>query len=62
MDGRGVCLLASGNAPPITLGGVVTRPVRGISPSQYALGRRADDHRPLVLDYVRACRQATGQL
>ncbi|MEU8873771.1 LysR family transcriptional regulator [Streptomyces javensis] len=61
VDGRGICLLASGNAPLITLGGVVTRPVRGISPSQYALARRADDHRPLVLDYVRACRQATGR-
>lgn len=61
VDGRGVCLLAGGNAPLITLGGVVTRPVRGISPSQYALARRADDHRPLVLDYVRACRQATGR-
>ncbi|CDR17745.1 LysR family transcriptional regulator [Streptomyces iranensis] len=61
VDGRGVCLLAGGNAPLITLGGVVTRPVRGISPSRYALARRADDHRPLVLDYVRACREATGQ-
>ncbi|RLV72068.1 LysR family transcriptional regulator [Streptomyces rapamycinicus] len=61
VDGRGVCLLASGNAPLITLGGVVTRPVRGISPSRYALARRADDHRPLVLDYVRACGEATGQ-
>ncbi|MGW5445988.1 LysR substrate-binding domain-containing protein [Streptomyces asiaticus] len=61
VDGRGVCLLGGGNAPLITLGGVVTRPVRGLSPSQYALARRADDHRPLVLDYIRACRQATGQ-
>nr|WP_039940365.1 LysR family transcriptional regulator [Streptomyces himastatinicus] len=60
VDGRGVCLLASGNAPLIALGGVVTRPVRGISPSQLALAWRADDHRPLVLDYARACRQATG--
>lgn len=62
VDGRGVCLLASGNAPLIALGGVVTRPVRGISPSRLALAWRADDHRPLVLDYARACRQATGQL
>ncbi|WP_406387358.1 LysR family transcriptional regulator [Streptomyces sp. NBC_00887] len=61
VDGRGVCLLASGNAPLIALGGVVTRPVRGISPSRLALAWRADDHRPLVLDYARACRQATGQ-
>lgn len=34
--GLGVCLLASGNAPLITLGGVVTRPVRGLSPTRYA--------------------------
>ncbi|HEX4814586.1 MAG TPA: LysR substrate-binding domain-containing protein [Nonomuraea sp.] len=61
VDGRGVCLLASGNAPLIALGGVVTRPVRGLSPSQLALAWRADDRRPLVLDYSRACRQAIGQ-
>lgn len=59
VDGRGVCLLASGNASLLTLGGVVTRPVRGISPSRLALAWRAGDRRPLVVDYVRACRQAT---
>lgn len=59
VDGRGVCLVAAGNAPLITLGGVTTRPVRGISPSQLALAWQADDTRPLVLDYARACRQAT---
>jgi hypothetical protein len=59
-DGRGVCLLAAGNAPPITLGGVTTRPVHGISPSQLALAWQAGDTRPLVLNYVRACRQAIG--
>ncbi|WP_206443058.1 LysR family transcriptional regulator [Candidatus Protofrankia californiensis] len=62
VDGRGVCLLATGNAPLITLGNVVTRPVRGISPSQLALTWRADDHRPLVLDYARACRQVAAHL
>ncbi|MFJ4185512.1 LysR family transcriptional regulator [Kitasatospora sp. NPDC089509] len=61
VDGRGVCLLAGGNAPLIALGGVVTRPVHGLSPSRLALARRADDHRPLVLAYARACRQATGR-
>lgn len=60
VDGRGVCLLATGNTPLIKRGGVVTRPVRGVSPSRLAVARRADDHRPLVLNYVRACRQATG--
>lgn len=58
VDGRGVCLLAAGSAPLLTLGGVVTRPVRGISPSQLALAWRADDRRPLVHDYARAASQA----
>ena len=56
-DGRGVCLLAVGNAPLITLGGVTTRPVRGVAPCQLALAWHAGDTRPLVLDYARACRQ-----
>jgi DNA-binding transcriptional LysR family regulator len=59
VDGRGVCLLAAGNAPLIVREGVVARPVSGISPSRLALAWRAADRRPLVLDYVRACRQAT---
>jgi LysR substrate binding domain len=46
VDGRGICLLAAGNAPLITLEGVITRPVRGISPSQLALAWRTTDHRP----------------
>jgi DNA-binding transcriptional LysR family regulator len=60
VDGRGICLLATGNAPLITLEGVITRPVCGISPSQLVLAWRATDHRPLVLDYARACHQAAG--
>ncbi|MFI6011821.1 LysR family transcriptional regulator [Streptomyces sp. NPDC051243] len=56
--GLGVCLIATGNAPLITLGGVVTRPVRGLSPSRYALAWRAEDgERPLVRAYVEACRR-----
>jgi DNA-binding transcriptional LysR family regulator len=58
VDGRGICLLAAGNAPLITLGGVTARPVYGISPSQLALAWRVGDTRPLVLDYAHACRQA----
>jgi DNA-binding transcriptional LysR family regulator len=57
--GLGVVLLAAGNTPLITLGSVVTRAVRGISPSRYALAWRADDRRPLVQEYVRACELAT---
>jgi DNA-binding transcriptional LysR family regulator len=57
--GLGICLVATGNAPLITLGGVTTRPVRGLSPSRYALAwRREDSGRPLVTAYARACRQA----
>ncbi|MGQ4599213.1 LysR substrate-binding domain-containing protein [Nocardia sp. R6R-6] len=57
--GLGVVLLAAGNTPLITLGGVVTRAVRGISPSRFALAWRADDRRPLVAEYGRACELAT---
>ncbi|GAA2648131.1 LysR substrate-binding domain-containing protein [Streptomyces vastus] len=60
VDGRGVCLVAAGNAPLISLGGIVTRPVHGLSPSRLALAARADDHRPLVLDYLRAARRVSS--
>ncbi|WP_033329332.1 LysR substrate-binding domain-containing protein [Streptomyces yerevanensis] len=60
VDGRGVCLVAAGNAPLISLGGVVTRLVHGLSPSRLALAARADDHRPLVLDYLRAARRVSS--
>ncbi|MGC9535687.1 LysR family transcriptional regulator [Streptomyces sp. UG1] len=60
--GLGVCLVAGGNAPLISLGGVVTRPVGGLSPSRYALAwRREDGRRPLVRAYAEACRRATGR-
>ncbi|WP_128437327.1 LysR family transcriptional regulator [Streptomyces cyaneus] len=56
--GLGICLVATGNAPLITLGGVVTRPVRRLSPSRYALAwRREDEGRPLVRAYAQACRR-----
>ncbi|MFE2098429.1 LysR family transcriptional regulator [Streptomyces sp. NPDC059468] len=55
--GLGVCLLAEGNTALISLGGVTTRPVRGIGPSRYALAwRREDGERPLVRAYAEACR------
>ncbi|MFH8220246.1 LysR family transcriptional regulator [Streptomyces sp. NPDC018057] len=59
--GLGVCLVAAGNAPLVTLGQVTTRPVRGIDPSRYALAwRREDTDRPLVRAYARACRLAAA--
>ncbi|MFH0519686.1 LysR family transcriptional regulator [Streptomyces sp. M41] len=60
--GLGVCLVAAGNAPLITLGGVVTRPVRGLSPSRYALAwRRQDEGRSLVRGYAEACRKVADE-
>ncbi|WP_078652830.1 LysR family transcriptional regulator [Streptomyces sp. NRRL F-525] len=60
--GLGVCLVATGNAHLITLGGVITRPVHGISPSRYALAwRREDGGRPLVRAYAEACRPVAGR-
>lgn len=59
VDGRGVCLLATGNAPLLTRGDVVARPVRGIAASRLALAWRADDHNPLVHAYAGAARLAT---
>jgi DNA-binding transcriptional LysR family regulator len=56
VGGQGVCLLASGNAPSVTRGDVVTRPVRGLTRSRLALAWRQDDSRPLVLAYARAAR------
>ncbi|MEW2519475.1 LysR family transcriptional regulator [Actinacidiphila alni] len=58
--GLGVVLLAAGNAPLVTLGGVTTRPVRGVSPSRFALAWPRDTPRPLIRGYVRACRRATA--
>ncbi|WP_225839843.1 LysR family transcriptional regulator [Streptomyces sp. NK08204] len=59
--GLGVCLVAEGNAPLITRGGVTTRPVRGLGPSCYALAwRREDGYRPLVRAYAQACRDTVG--
>lgn len=49
------------NAPPVTPGGVTTRPVRGLTPSRYALARRREDERrALVRDYAEACRRAAA--
>ncbi|MGW4271489.1 LysR family transcriptional regulator [Streptomyces seoulensis] len=58
--GLGVVLVAAGNVPLISLGGVSARPVRGLGPSRYALAwRREHARRPLVRAYAEACRLAT---
>lgn len=60
VNGDGVVLVATGNAPLIAHVGVVTRPVTGLSPAELALAWRHDDHRRLVRGYVEACASATG--
>jgi DNA-binding transcriptional LysR family regulator len=61
--GLGVCLVATGNAPLITLGGVTTRPVRGLSPSRYVLAwRREDGGRTAVRAYAEVCARVVGGL
>ncbi|WP_338782826.1 LysR family transcriptional regulator [Streptomyces sp. DG1A-41] len=60
--GLGVCLVATGNVPLLTLGGVTARPVRGLTPSRCVLAwRREDGRRPLVREYAEACRRVTGR-
>ncbi|EFL34615.1 LysR-family transcriptional regulatory protein [Streptomyces viridochromogenes DSM 40736] len=60
--GLGVCLVAAGNVPLLSLGGVTARPVRGVTPSRYVLAwRREDGRRPLVRAYAEACRRVTGR-
>ncbi|MFF3915603.1 LysR family transcriptional regulator [Streptomyces sp. NPDC001852] len=55
--GLGICLVAEGNAPLLTRGGVTVRPVRGLGPSRYVLAwRREEGHRPLVRAYAEACK------
>ncbi|WP_067683282.1 LysR family substrate-binding domain-containing protein [Nocardia miyunensis] len=54
VDGRGICLLAVGNAPLLTRGGVAVRPVTGISPCHLALAWRSDDNRPQIHAYAQA--------
>jgi DNA-binding transcriptional LysR family regulator len=61
VDGRGICLLASGNAPSVTRGGVIIRPVNGLPPCQLALAWRRDHDHPLVAPYVDCARRVTGR-
>ncbi|MFE6921021.1 LysR family transcriptional regulator [Nocardia sp. NPDC057663] len=61
INGDGVVLLATGNAPLVAHDGVVTRPVTGIGPCELALAWRRDDSRPLVRGYAQACALATSR-
>ncbi|WP_349260354.1 LysR family transcriptional regulator [Actinocrinis sp.] len=61
VDGRGVCLVASGNVPLLTRGDVVTRPVVDLAPCHLALAWRKEDARPLVRGYARAAALFLGR-
>ncbi|MFI9548318.1 LysR family transcriptional regulator [Streptomyces sp. NPDC052016] len=59
--GLGIWLVAAGNVLLVSLGGVVTRPLHGVTPSRCVLAwRREDGHRPLVRAYADACRRAVA--
>jgi DNA-binding transcriptional LysR family regulator len=62
VDGRGICLIAHGNAPSLMRGGVVTRPVHGVSPCTLALAWRRDDPNPLIRAYADAATQVVQHL
>jgi DNA-binding transcriptional LysR family regulator len=53
-NGEGVALLAAGNAQLVAHEGVITIPVRDLSPCELAVAARRDDERPLVLAYLQA--------
>jgi DNA-binding transcriptional LysR family regulator len=57
IDGRGVCLLAQGNAPSLMRGGVTTRPLRGVPACRLALAWRVADPNPLIRAYADAASQ-----
>jgi DNA-binding transcriptional LysR family regulator len=54
VDGRGICLLAAGNAPSLTRGGVVTVPLDDGTACTLALAWRGDDRNPLIATYAQA--------
>lgn len=54
-NGIGIALLSAGNAAIYRRDNIATVPVEGISPSQFALAWRQDDHRPHVRDFIEAC-------
>jgi DNA-binding transcriptional LysR family regulator len=60
VDGRGICLLAQGNAPSLMRGGVVTRPVCGVPSCTLALAWRAGDSNSLIRAYTDAAAKVVG--
>jgi DNA-binding transcriptional LysR family regulator len=62
VDGRGICLLAAGNAPSVARGDVITRPVHGVPQSTLALAWRKGDGNPLIRAYAHAAAQAVRRV
>ncbi|MEJ2864135.1 LysR family transcriptional regulator [Actinomycetospora flava] len=57
IDGRGVVLVAAGNADALARDGVTVVGVDDLPPCSLVLAWRADDRRPAVRAYVDACRE-----
>ncbi len=57
LDGRGLVVLATGNAPLLARDGIMTRPLIDGPVAQLALVWRRDDRRAVVSSYTRACQQ-----
>jgi DNA-binding transcriptional LysR family regulator len=60
VDGRGICLVAAGNAPSLTRGGVITRPLTGVPTCTLALAWRKGDGNPLIRSYAEAAAKVAG--
>jgi DNA-binding transcriptional LysR family regulator len=54
VDRRGICLIAAGNAPSVTRGGVTTRPVDGVPPCTLALAWVKASENALISAYAQA--------
>jgi DNA-binding transcriptional LysR family regulator len=54
VDGRGICLVAAGNAPSLTRGGVIARPVAGAPRCTLALAWLRGNSNRVIAAYVQA--------
>ena len=61
-SGAAITLLAEGNAAIYARPGIVCIPVSGLAPAELAIAWRRGDGRLAVRDFVRACREAAGDL
>jgi DNA-binding transcriptional LysR family regulator len=59
-SGAAITLLAEGNAGIYSREGIVCIPVSGLEPARLAIAWRRGDRRPVIRDFVQACRDAAG--